>query len=160
MASTTSRRQWPYALAVALLTLPVTAGAQTSPTTPAHPNLPWGIGIATPQGQLLRYIYMPPQPITLQYLVVGAPPSAPPTAEPPPAGSNNGDTQGAPQAPDPVVSPETTPAAQVVSQQVTVPGYYVRETTVGFHYPQRWIIEQTGPNAYRWRQLPAQFVPK
>ena len=49
---------------------------------------------------------------------------------------------------------------QIVYQQVTVPGYYVRETTAGFHYPERWMIEQVGPNTYSWRPLPAQFVPK
>jgi hypothetical protein len=47
-----------------------------------------------------------------------------------------------------------------VRQQVTIPGYYVRETTVGYHYPERWSIEQAAPNVYRWRMLPAQFVPK
>jgi hypothetical protein len=47
-----------------------------------------------------------------------------------------------------------------VRQEVTVPGYYVRETTVGFHYPDRWSIEQAAPNVYRWQQIPGQFVPK
>jgi hypothetical protein len=47
-----------------------------------------------------------------------------------------------------------------VRQQVVIPGYYVRETTAGYHYPERWTVEQIGPNAYRWRQIPSQFVPK
>jgi hypothetical protein len=47
-----------------------------------------------------------------------------------------------------------------VRQEVTVPGYYVRETTVGYHYPERWVVEQSGPNAYQWRMLPPQFLRK
>ena len=74
-----------------------------------------------------------------------APPSAPGDAKPP----------------EDTASGESAPATpQIVYQQVTVPGYYVRETTAGFHYPDRWMIEQVGPNTYSWRPLPAQFVPK
>jgi hypothetical protein len=229
MAHLPSLRWWQHAVALALLALPATAVAQISPTTPAHPNLPWGIGVATPQGQLIRYIYVPPQPVTLQYFVPGAPPAAeatpppaeatppaaqpapptaqpaPPTAQPaPPAAQPVPPTaqaapptaqptppttqpvpptaQAAPptaQAMPPAAVPtplsgagdakppedaaagESAPAPpQIVYQQVTVPGYYVRETTAGFHYPERWMIEQVGPNTYSWRPLPAQFVPK
>ena len=212
MAHVPSLRWWRHALALALLALPATAAAQISPTTPAHPNLPWGIGVATPQGQLIRYIYVPPQPVTLQYLVPGAPESAPPAAEsapptavpappsavpapptaqvapptvvpappsaqlaPPSAQPAPPSAQPAPPAaqpappsapgdakpPEDTASGESAPATpQIVYQQVTVPGYYVRETTAGFHYPDRWMIEQVGPNTYSWRPLPAQFVPK
>ena len=34
-----------------------------------------------------------------------------------------------------------------------MPGYYVRETTVGFHYPERWVLD----DSYTWRLLPAEF---
>ena len=85
-----------------------------------------------------------------------APPAAPPAAAPAPP-SAAGDAK----PPEDTAAGESVPAPpQIVSQQVTVPGYYVRETTVGFHYPDRWTIEQVGPNTYRWRPLPAQFVPK
>jgi hypothetical protein len=191
MASAPSLQWWRHALALALLALPAVAVAQISPTTPAHPNLPWGIGVATPQGQLIRYIYVPPQPVTLQYLVPGAPESAPPAAEPPPPVAAPPPPSAVPTPPSTVPTPPSTvptppstvptppstpadakppedtaagesvpPTPQIVYQQVTVPGYYVRETTVGFHYPDRWTIEQIGPNTYRWRPLPAQFVPK
>jgi hypothetical protein len=204
MAHLPSLRWWRHALALAALALPATAAAQVSPTTPAHPNLPWGIGVATPQGQLIRYIYVPPQPVTLQYLVPGAPESTPPATEPappaaqpappaaqpapptaqpaPPTGQPAPSTSQPtpPSQPPPPAAPPAPPSAagdakppedtaagesvpatpQVVYQQVTVPGYYVRETTVGFHYPDRWMIEQVGPNTYRWRPLPAQFVPR
>ncbi len=184
MAHIPSLRWWRHALALVLLALPATAAAQISPTTPAHPNLPWGIGVATPQGQLIRYIYVPPQPVTLQYLVPGAPESAPPAAEPTPPSVAAAPPGPVPAPPSPAAAPpspapappspaadakppedtaggESVPAApQIVNQQVTIPGYYVRETTAGFHYPDRWTIEQVGPNTYSWRPLPAQFVPK
>ena len=104
---------------------------------------------------------MPPQPVTLEYLV----PGAPPVEAAPPAGGESTPTAGeskpeeAPPAGD-AAREAAPPAPQVLRQQVTVPGYYVRETTTGFHYPERWGIEQAGPNVYRWRMLPAQFVPR
>ena len=168
------------ALVPVLLALPVSAAAQVvSPTTPVHPSMPWS-GITTPQGQLIRYIYVPPQPVLLEYIVpAAATESAPPPAvEPaPPAGSEpkDGEAKGGeakepdtkspdtkveapPEAAPPVEKPPEGP--QIVRQQLTVPGYYVRETTVGFHYPERWTIEQAAPNVYRWRQIAPQFVPK
>jgi hypothetical protein len=98
----------------------------------------------------MRYVYMPPQAVTLEYLVPVAPESPPPPEEPPRPGDEAGGQDERPPAPGP----------QIVRQQITVPGYYVRETTAGFHYPERWVIEQLGVGAYRWRLLPAQFVPK
>jgi hypothetical protein len=145
-------------LGVALLAVPVAAPAQVSPTAPVHPTLPWA-GITTPHGQLIRFIYVPPQPILLEYLVIAPPESGAPPVEPapPPAEGEVKPEAAGPEAPAPGSAPATP---QVVRQQVTVPGYYVRETTVGFHYPDRWAIEQAAPNVYRWRQVPAQFVPK
>ena len=173
------------ALVPVLLALPVSAAAQVvSPTTPVHPSMPWS-GITTPQGQLIRYIYVPPQPVLLEYIVpAAATESAPPPAvEPaPPAGSEpkdgeakDGEAKGGeakgPDTKGPETKVEAPPEAappgekppegpQIVRQQLTVPGYYVRETTVGFHYPERWTIEQAAPNVYRWRQIAPQFVPK
>jgi hypothetical protein len=144
-------------LAVALTGLPTTVAAQ-SPTTPAHPSLPWS-GITTPQGQMLRNVWVPPRPVVLEYVVEGPPPTvegSPPPAEPSPAGETKADATPPAEA-TPVAA---TPSLQVVRQQVTIPGFYVRETTVGYHYPERWTIEQAGPNVYRWRMLPAQFVPR
>jgi hypothetical protein len=145
-------------LGVALLAIPVVAPAQVSPTDPVHPTLPWA-GITTPHGQLIRFIYVPPQPIVLEYLVIVPPESGAPPVEPtpPPAEGEVKPEAAGPETPAPGSAPVTP---QVVRQQVTVPGYYVRETTVGYHYPDRWAVEQAAPNVYRWRQVPAQFVPK
>ena len=146
-------------LALVAIILPAAASAQVSPTAPPHPSMPW-TGITTPQGQLLRFIYVPPQPVTLEYVVMGPTDAPPPTPEPAPATVEGGPRteEKPPEQAAPSESPPPSP--RVVHQQVTVPGYYVRETTVGFHYPERWAIEQAAPNVYRWRQVPAQFIPK
>jgi hypothetical protein len=148
------------ALALVLLALPTAATAQVSPTAPAHPSMPWS-GITTPQGQLLRYIYVPPQPVTLEYVVTGPTDTPAPVAEPvPPTAEAEAKPGDVPTVPPAVPGESPAPVPQIFRQQITVPGYYVRETTVGFHYPERWTIEQAGPNVYRWRQLPAQFIAK
>lgn len=149
----------PGALAVVLLVLPTLAAAQVSPTAPAHPSMPWS-GVTTPHGQMIRFIYVPPQPVVLEYVVMEPTETPPPVVEPAPPAADEGATAEA-RSPEPAPpSDSPPPGPRVVRQQVTVPGYYVRETTVGFHYPARWGIEQAAPNVYRWRQLPAQFVPK
>jgi hypothetical protein len=148
-------RSWGGALGLALLALPVTAVAQVSPTAPPHPTFPWALGVAIPQGQLIRYIYVPPQAVSLEYIVPGVVTPPPPPEQPPAA--PEGEAKPEENAPAPQAAP---PTPEILRQDVTIPGYYVRETTVGFHYPERWMIEPAGPNVYRWRQIPAQFVPK
>jgi hypothetical protein len=78
----------PHALIVlVLLGWPVTAVAQVSPTAPVHPALPWS-GITTPQGQLIRFIYVPPRTVTLEYFMpaaVGESPQPVTAPAPPPA---------------------------------------------------------------------------
>jgi hypothetical protein len=140
-------------LALVLLIAPATALGQSA-TAPPHPSMPWG-GVTTPLGQFLRFVYMAPQPVTLEYVVTGPAPALPP-AEPP--ASTDGEGKPAETPPAEPAAPATAP--YLVRQQVTIPGYYVRETTVGYHYPERWAIEHAAPNVYRWRMLPAQFVPK
>ena len=145
------------ALALVLLTLPSMVAAQVSPTAPPHSSMPWS-GITTPQGQMIRFIYVPPQPVTLEYLVMGPTDTPPPAADPAPPTEEPKTEEKTPEPASPSEGPPPSP--RVVRQQVTVPGYYVRETTVGFHYPERWAIEHVAPNVYRWRQVPAQFIPK
>ena len=130
-----------------ILLAPAVAAAQSAPTPTAasHPGLPWGIGIMTPIGQLLRYVWVAPQTVVVDTLV-----SVPTEAS---------ETQAA------VVTAQqaaTEPAAEmppqyaVWRQTAVVPGYWVRQTTAGDYYPQRWTLEQTGPGMYRWRLLPAE----
>jgi biopolymer transport protein ExbB len=142
-------------LAFALLAAPAAALGQSA-TAPPHPSMPWG-GVTTPIGQFVRFVYMPAQPVTLEYVVTGPAPALPPSE--PPATAAEGEAKPAETPPPAEPAPAAT-APYLVRQQVTIPGYHVRETTVGYHYPERWAIEQAGPNVYRWRVLPAQFVPK
>jgi hypothetical protein len=43
---------------------------------------------------------------------------------------------------------------------LTIPGYYVTETTTGYIYPERWTLEQLNVGVYGWRLLPAEFRRK
>jgi hypothetical protein len=143
-------------LVLALAGAPADVRAQ-SPTDPAHPSMPWS-GITTPHGQLIRFVYVPPQIVTLQYLV---PVEAEAPAPPPPEPSEKEPAVAGPVEPAAPATEQPAPTAlRVVQQQVTIPGYHVRETTVGYHYPERWTIEPAGPNVYRWQRIPPQFVPK
>jgi hypothetical protein len=46
------------------------------------------------------------------------------------------------------------------TQVAQVPGFFVTETTAGFVYPERWVIDQLNVGVYQWRKLPVQFVPR
>jgi hypothetical protein len=46
------------------------------------------------------------------------------------------------------------------AMQAQVPGFFVVETTTGFVYPERWVIDQLNVGVYQWRKVPAQFVPR
>lgn len=144
-------------LATVVTVTPAVVAAQVSPTAPVHPTMPWA-GITTPYGQFIRFVYVPPQPVTLQFLVQ-SPLDTPSEPAPRVPAADGGTKVEEPPAPAPAAEPAPAPP-QVVTQQIMVPGYHVRETTVGYYYPERWGIEQTGINAYRWRRLPAQFLPR
>jgi hypothetical protein len=45
-------------------------------------------------------------------------------------------------------------------QVVTIPGYWVAETTTGYWYPQRWTLQQLNVGVYQWALLPAEFRRK
>jgi len=46
------------------------------------------------------------------------------------------------------------------TQVAQVPGFFVTETTTGYVYPERWVIDQLNVGVYQWRKLPVQFVPR
>jgi len=68
------------------------------------------------------------------------------------AAVEKGPATAAEQAP----ASESAPQYAVWRQTLVVPGYWVRQTTAGNYYPERWTLEQTAPGAYRWRLLPAE----
>jgi hypothetical protein len=45
-------------------------------------------------------------------------------------------------------------------QVVEIPGYVVTETTTGYLYPTRTVLEQPTPGVYQWRVLPPFFTRK
>ena len=51
-------------------------------------------------------------------------------------------------------------ATSYQTQVAQVPGFFVTETTTGFVYPERWVIDQLNVGVYQWRKLPVQFVPR
>ena len=137
-------------LAGVLLLLPAMVSAQAGPSSSAataspHPTFPWALGVAIPHGQLVRYrtnlpgqfvrdIWVAPQPVVLDAMVAMPAQSSVVGAE----------------------APEATPTVDqygVIRYTFTVPGYHVRQTTVGFHYPERWVLDAS----YNWRLLPAEF---
>jgi len=58
-----------------------------------------------------------------------------------------------------VPAPAGVPATYQ-TQVAQVPGFFVTETTTGFVYPERWVIDQLNVGVYQWRKLPVQFVPR
>ena len=58
-----------------------------------------------------------------------------------------------------VPAPTGVPATYQ-TQVAQVPGFFVTETTTGFVYPERWVIDQLNVGVYQWRKLPVQFVPR
>ena len=58
-----------------------------------------------------------------------------------------------------VPAPAGVPASYE-TQVAQVPGFFVTETTTGFVYPERWVIDQLNVGVYHWRKLPVQFVPR
>ena len=127
-------------LVVLMLLLPGVAGAQVvSPTTPAHPALPWALGPAIPTGQLLRNVWVPPQTVVIDSAVPVQP-----------------DGDGWKLAETDATEATAPPQSGVLRQTVVVPGYWVGVTTAGDYYPQRWTLEQVAPDAYRWTLLPAE----
>lgn len=53
-------------------------------------------------------------------------------------------------------SAETAPF-HLQAQVVTIPGYVFAETTNGYLYPQRWMLEQLNVGVYQWRLRPPEF---
>jgi len=131
---------------LAILLAPAAVAAQStspvSPTGPAHPSYPWwGYGPSTPTGQLLRDVWVPPQPVVVDTIVPWPSEATGERATPP--------------------APEGEPAQYGVWRQtVVIPGYWLRETTAGTYYPERWTLEQTAPGMYRWRLLPSEVRPR
>jgi hypothetical protein len=145
LASAQSPPPAPVAPPPVSATPPPTPPNPVAPTTGTFPGLGWSLGAALPQGQMIRQtltvpgqfirdVWIPPQPVVVDAMVAM------------PAREGQADTSDKTEEPE----------YGVLRQTYMVPGYYVRETTVGFHYPERWVLDQS----YTWRVAPAEFWPR
>jgi hypothetical protein len=137
-------------IVLAVLLAPSVASAQSSPNAflPTHQMLPWGLRFPITNGNFIRDVWVSPYTVVLDTIypvptepdaVAASTGSEPATSEPPAAGA---------------------PQYGVWRQSTVVPGYWVRQTTAGDFYPQRWMLEQLAPGNYRWRLLPAEMRPR
>jgi hypothetical protein len=155
---------WPLLLVLLLLApSPVlaqsSAVAAPSPgisvSTPAHPALPWALGPAIPVGQLIRDVWVEPQQVVIDSEV-----QVPVIPAGEPVGVNQVSTDGSKDKDsDKDQEPATTPATQpaILRQTLTIPGYWVKDTTAGFYIPARWVLVQPSPGTYAWWLAPPEF---
>jgi hypothetical protein len=45
----------------------------------------------------------------------------------------------------------------ILRQTLTIPGYWVKDTTAGFYIPARWVLVQPSPGTYAWWLAPPEF---
>jgi len=90
-----------------------TTGNPNNPGDPnnPHPTMPW-FGPATPYGQFIRWVWVPPKAVLT--------------------------------------------ADQV---QLYEPGYFIKQTTAGYYYPMRWVLQETSPGTFGWVLLNYGSVP-
>ena len=107
---------WAQAPAPAATAIVPNLGVPGNPTNPAdtvnnpYPTMPW-VGITTPYGQFLRWVWMPPQPLV----------------------AND----------------------QVLYQ----PGFWVAQTTAGYYYPARWVLQEVSAGTFGWVLVNGGAVP-
>jgi hypothetical protein len=154
-----SHLAWPLLLVLLLTPSAVLAqpGAVSAPgpgvsvNTPAHVYLPWSLGPAIPVGQLIRDVWVQPQQVVIDTAV-----QVPviPAGEPADAAQVSTDgTKDKDSEPAKVAA--TQPA--IWRQTVTIPGYWMKDTTAGFYIPSRWVLIQPSPGNYAWWLAPPEF---
>jgi hypothetical protein len=155
-----SHLRWPLLLVLLLLT-PSAVLAQSSAVsapgpavsvnTRAHPYLPWSLGPAIPVGQLIRDVWVQPQQVVIDSVV-----QVPVIPAGEPADAAQASTDGSKEKDaEPPKTPATQPA--VLRQTLTVPGYWIKDTTAGYYIPSRWVLIQPSPGAYAWWLAPPEF---
>jgi hypothetical protein len=60
----------------------------------------------------------------------------------------------------PVPGQAETALFELAPQVVTIPGYWVAETTTGYLYPERWTLQKLNVGVYQWRLLRPEFQQK
>ena len=124
-----------------------------NPFNNPHPMLPWGDGQIGGQryGQVLRYWENQPQTVSnVRFEQAAAPPQevdSTPQPQSPPSTPTGGLTAKP-------VAKETDP------QSVTVPAYWIIETTRGYLHMPRWALQEVGGGYYRWALVSGWFQPR
>jgi hypothetical protein len=124
-----------------------------NPFDDPHPMLPWGPGQIGGEryGQVIRYWQNQPQ--TVYNVIFVVPPtqeSTPPQTEPQPQGQP-GPPQGA---------LDVQAAKQPEGRSVTVPAYWIVETTRGYVHMPRWALQEVGGGRYQWVRVSSWFQPR
>jgi hypothetical protein len=113
--------------------------------------LPWSLGPAIPVGQLIRDVWVQPQQVVIDTAV-----QVPVVPASEPSNGAQASTDGAKDKDsEPAKVPATQPA--ILRQTVTIPGYWVKDTTAGWYLPARWVLVQRAPGMYAWWLAPAEF---
>jgi hypothetical protein len=155
-----SHLRWPLLLMLLLLTpsaVLAQPGAVSAPgpgvsvNTPAHVYLPWSLGPAIPVGQLIRDVWVQPQQVVIDTAV-----QVPVIPAGEPADAAQASTDG---AKDKDTEPAKVPATQpgIFRQTLTIPGFWIKDTTAGYYLPARWVLVQPSPGSYAWWLAPPEF---
>ena len=155
----------PFANAVPPASTPPFQTTVANPFNNPHPMLPWGDGQIGGEryGQVIRYWENRPQVVT-DVIFVELPAEQPPTPEAvppvpePPAQNEPGPSQGQPSAPQAILEGKLHTKPQ--TQDVTVPGSWIVETTRGYIHMPRWALQEVGGGRYQWVLVGAWFQPR
>jgi len=124
-----------------------------NPFNNPHPMLPWGDGQIGGQryGQVLRYWENQPQIVSsVRFEQAAAPPQEL---------DSNPQPQGQPSTPSGALSAKVV-AKEPEPQSVTVPAYWIIETTRGYLHMPRWVLQEVGGGYYRWALVSGWFQPR
>lgn len=124
-----------------------------NPFNNPHPMLPWGDGQIGGQryGQVLRYWENQPQTVSnVRFEQAAAPPQEL---------DSNPQPQGQPGTPSGALSAKVV-AKEPAPQSVTVPAYWIVETTRGYLHMPRWVLQEVGGGYYRWALVSGWFQPR
>jgi hypothetical protein len=125
-----------------------------NPFNNPHPMLPWGDGQIGGErfGQVIRYWENQPQTVyNVLFIVPAAQESS--TSQPEPQ------SQVQPGAPSQGAL-DVRMVREPEPQSVTVPAYWIIETTRGYLHMPRWVLQEVGGGRYRWALVSGWFQPR
>jgi hypothetical protein len=130
-----------------------------NPLNNPHPMLPWGDGQIGGEryGQVIRYWENQPQVVyNVIFVTPPAEEAAPPPTEPEP--QPQGEPSSQPSTPQGALDAKA--ARPPEGRSVTVPAYWIVETTRGYLHMPRWALQEVGGGRYQWVLVGAWFHPR